>query len=503
MTTQLDPNRLVGTVLGSRFEILNCVAFDDAGARYQAQDSELGDHATVRVLHRVRPDDMTLRSLLSLLTEVSSIDLPGLKNLRAVGRTRTRDVYYATDEILGKSLAQRLELGALTPEEALSIVASAGETLGKVHDHGIVHGALHPGAIIFPQRRDSREPAKVLDFGLGPLILATDVLPMGNRSAATPYQSPEQAKNEDFDHRTDIYSLGVILFECLAGRPPFAGASALEVLAHQLQQETPRLSEIKPGLEGSPLQDVIDRSMTVEPRKRYSSMESFVSALKQAAKVESTRKINAPTRAPSHSSAPQAQSSKPAKPIQKAPPKRRRRRKKRDLSSILWYSAGAVLIVSALVGLILYSAGAFEREVERPTPIAHIEDQPDDESQEQVASQTQKRRSQEEGEPNEALQKAIRAQTCPLPPRALRLVQEGNEAMAEGRYRKAISRFSAAKRSAPTSPEVARGLGFALLHEGQINAASRELKRYLELDPRAPDAARVRQTLYTLGSRSE
>jgi serine/threonine protein kinase len=528
-STVEDPNRLVDTVLGSRFEIKSLSAVDNAGATYDALDTEQGSMASVRVLHRIRPDDGSLRRLLELLTEVSSLEVQGIKRLRAIGRTRAKDVYYATDAVVGQALAQRLERGPLSPEDAATTLAEVGEILAQAHHRGVVHGALHPGAVVIPPK-GSGGSVQLLDFGLGPLTVSLNIPGSDMTSAAMPYQSPEQAKAEAFDHRADIYALGALLYESLVGHPPFAGKSAFEVLALQLRGEAPSLAAIDARFEGSPLQQVIDHSMQVRLEDRYDTMQSMVMALRRAAQAEVTRKVRLagprPQTAPTVRGSPKTHTGKTTLPRSqpgktKSPIPRGKTATGKTKAAVpdkasggkavaggspsrIWLLAGILAALLLTVGFVLWlvaptllGEGAGDRisaiepavagssggpAAEQPAKAPRIEPQGG-------ASESPEERAQD------AVKAAIVAQAEPLNPRATKLVKEGNLALAEGRFPHAIKSFAAARRLAPHSPEVARGLGMAYLNRGDRRAAARELKRYLDLDPDAVDRSRIEATL--------
>lgn len=497
------------------------MAIDEAGARYDATDSELGTDASVRVLHRIRPDDASLRRLLELLTEVSNLAIPGIKPLRAVGRTRTQDVYYATDQVVGQSLAQRLDRGAMRPLDAVNSLAQAGETLSRAHMNGVVHGALHPGAVILPTGKQDDDAVQLLDFGLGPLVMAADVLPMGTRSAATPYQSPEQAKGDPFDQRADIYAFGALLFEALTGRPPFAGRSALEVLAHQLRGEAPSLAEVEPLFEGSPLQNLIDQSMQINPDDRFSTIDAMVTALRNAGRAEATRKKPAvtgkskPSKTSDSAPAKKKEAAKKASKAAQKPPSARRSPRKSSSTAEKgspWLTVvGGLIILSAIVGVVLWMTGAFDNSLpedqlpnpavdttaEAPTPAKTpsrdvSEEQPRRRPRPSRPAPSSSASSESSSEP------PLAAPSPPLPDRAVKLVQEGQDALREKQYSRAISRFRRAKRIAPEHAQIARGLGMALMYAGQTNAAASELERYLELDPNASDRRFIQSSIRTL-----
>lgn len=516
-----DPDRLIGTVLGGRFVIKQCLAVDDAGARYEAWDDEQTSDSTVRILHNVRPDDSSVRKLVELLTEVSGLGIRGIATLRAVGRTRAKDVYYATDAVPGEALSELLAAGPLEPAAAVKAVAAAGEVLVDCHKRGVVHGGLHPGAVVLPAEGVASR-VTLLDFGLGPITKAPDALAAGASSASMPYQSPEQASNEPYDHRADVYSLGALLFVALTGRPPFAGSSVLEVLAHQLRGEAPSLAKANPALEGTPLQSIVDQSMQVKPSERFDSVEAMVRALRVAGKEEAGR-ARAPRRSTTMKAAAVDAASTHADATKPVPRKATDKQKAvgpyrgagaakgpaltlREPRRPVWPYVAAGLVVAAAVALYLgwdSLAAATERAITQGGPSSTL-------ARPQVAAvdagpptspptkEPAKRSRWSLPSSSEAEQAA---EDRPLSERASALLAEGNEALAAGRALEAVSRFRSAEREAPDSPMVARGLGFAYAATGDRRNAATAFRRYLELYPDAVDAPSIRARIASLEQR--
>jgi serine/threonine protein kinase len=199
----------------------------------------------------------------------------------------------------GEGLDERLAFGALAPEDALSYALQIAEALEAAHEKGIVHRDLKPANV----RIASGGRTKLLDFGLArrqsvrtdddlaTLSMRTDP---GTVLGTAAYMAPEQARGLPADHRSDLFSLGAILFEMLTGRRAFSGRSAAEVLASVLR-DAPRPPPPASGLAGA-LSEVARRCLEKDPARRFSSARDVAAALKAAA--------SAVSRAPASSSAP-------------------------------------------------------------------------------------------------------------------------------------------------------------------------------------------------------
>jgi serine/threonine-protein kinase len=520
-----EAEQLVGAVLGKRFEIVNCLEEDETGARYAAQDTSQGTTALVRVLHRLRPDDDSLRQLVKLLTEVSGLGIAGVAKLRGVGRTRSRNAYYATDAVTGQSLNQLMESHPPAPSDAVQLINGVAEILELAHGRGLVHGALHPGAVIVAGKGSSQK-CHVLDFGLGSLLMAGDVWPAGQQGTTGLYQAPEQAKGEAFDHRADIYALGALLFYALTGSAPFEGQSPLEILACQLRGEAPSLGAVKPALEGSPLQALVDQCMHAEQGERFQSVGAFIRALANVGRQEASRVKGSPAKAPAAAAtrpatkgAKGAKGGKGGKRTNGARPAAALPRSQRGTdsgrSNLLWYALGAIVLFGGLAffGLSAMEGPDSSAEALAQTPAARPAPPEKVTAQKTPPASSAKRErlpfggaqnAEQDGgvqNPNggKAIEAAMAEKVPALSEQALGLIAEGNQALDEGQYSRAIARFRSAKRSAPDAPAVARGLGMAYLHAGQTDSAAREFQRYLKLSPNASDGMMVRHTLRQLG----
>jgi tRNA A-37 threonylcarbamoyl transferase component Bud32 len=197
--------------------------------------------------------------------------------------------YLVLEYLQGESLAQRLARGPLDLELTLSIARQIGSALAAAHARGIVHRDLKPqNVFLIPTELDGRvlEVAKVLDFGISKMLDSQTVQTEDNSLLGTPqYMAPEQAtgQHQTLDLRTDLFSLGAIVYEMLSGRPAFAGASVPEVVFKVVyEQPAPLPAQIPEAVVAA-----IGRAMAKAPADRFSSVAAFIEAL-------SGRRISAP-----------------------------------------------------------------------------------------------------------------------------------------------------------------------------------------------------------------
>lgn len=181
--------------------------------------------------------------------------------------------FMALEFIEGTSLDRRVKQGAMEPVQAAEIVFNVCHALHYIHDKGLVHLDVKPANIMLTQIGE----VKLMDFGIARVLAAkrsTDEC-----SGSVPYMSPEQAGAKyASDHRSDIFSLGVVLYELLSGKRPFPGENAFQIIYSILNSPHPPLDELIPGLPGE-LIDVVDRALQKKPEDRFATAREFADAL--------------------------------------------------------------------------------------------------------------------------------------------------------------------------------------------------------------------------------
>ncbi|HTS79772.1 MAG TPA: protein kinase [Myxococcaceae bacterium] len=276
-----EPPLTPGTVVADRYRIQELVGRGGMGAVYRAEHLTLGNTVAVKVLrasHGAHPD--IVRRFQREAVAASQIRHPGIVEVTDFGRTRDDRFYLAMEFVDGETLARRLaRLGPLASTEAVTLVRSLAQALGAAHARGIYHRDIKPENVLLTP--DGH--AKLADFGIARLAEG----PRDARETAaglifgTPhYMSPEQAAGQKQDGRSDVYALGVLLFELLTGAPPFVGASATHVLAAHLLSPVPRLpAQGSHGPIPSTLADLVGRMMAKEAAERPATMAEVEAAL--------------------------------------------------------------------------------------------------------------------------------------------------------------------------------------------------------------------------------
>ncbi|MFA4987012.1 MAG: serine/threonine-protein kinase, partial [Candidatus Brocadiia bacterium] len=203
---------------------------------------------------------------------VASINHPNIVAVHTFGNVRGQR-YFTMDLIDGKSLDRRIAEKSITPHQAAEIASIICRAVHHAHDAGVVHRDLKPANILL----DKSEKPYITDFGLAKAEDASKSLTESGVAIGTPhYMSPEQASGDVslIDRRSDVYSIGVILYEMLCGRVPFEGTRAVEILMKIVQEEAPPPSSIKAGIPRD-LEAICVKAMSYEPSKRYQSAEQM------------------------------------------------------------------------------------------------------------------------------------------------------------------------------------------------------------------------------------
>ena len=188
--------------------------------------------------------------------------------------------YYVAELVDGESLAERLRRGALGAAEARAIAEQLCDALAGAHAQGIVHCDVKPANVLIT----AVGKVKVGDFGVARLAEGTSQAPSATVAGTPRYMSPEQARGQPTGPATDVYSAGVVLYEMLAGEPPFAHGSPVELGLRHVQEQPPPLSCAVPAA----LREVVERALAKEPGERYRDGAAMAAALRDAAPAEGT-----------------------------------------------------------------------------------------------------------------------------------------------------------------------------------------------------------------------
>ncbi len=272
LTRDLSDPRL-GTLFDDRYRIERVLGEGAHGVVYLAVQVSLRRQVALKVLRSRRLSDPThVRRFRREAMATGGLRSPNTIQLYDFGVTDSGDVYLVSEYLRGETLQDRLRrAGALAPAQAVAITRGVLCSLIEAHHIGLVHRDLKP-ANIFLVRVGTSDRVKVLDFGLVKLLADTDELGRLTRTGVvqgTPrYIAPEAALARKIDARTDLYSAGVVLYEMLAGQPPFNTGSVIETMLQHIHQPVPPL--VAPGVPAA-LQAVVYRCLEKDPDHRFES----------------------------------------------------------------------------------------------------------------------------------------------------------------------------------------------------------------------------------------
>ncbi|MFN2315652.1 MAG: protein kinase [Gemmatimonadales bacterium] len=269
------PDPFLGRTI-AHYEIFEKLGAGGMGIVYRARDTRLGRVAALKfpAPHLAGDADAQAR-VLREARAASALDHVNICTIHEIGETDAGQVFIAMACYAGETLEVKLRRGRLPLDEVLGYAFAMAQGLGKAHEHGIVHRDIKPANVMVTDDG----VVKLLDFGLAEA--ADERLTEARVARATPaYMSPEQARGERVDHRSDIWSLGVVLYEMLTGCRPFRGADAQAVIHGILHDEPGAVAARRPEAPAL-LEQIVARSLARRVADRYDDVEAMLRDLRQ------------------------------------------------------------------------------------------------------------------------------------------------------------------------------------------------------------------------------
>jgi len=259
----------------SHYRILEELGGGGMGVVYKAEDIKLRRTVALKFLPpELTRDSDAKQRFIQEAQAASALDHPNICTIHEIDETEDGQMFICMACYQGETLKRKIERGALRTDEAINITLHVAKALAKVHSHGIVHRDIKPANILLTE--DAH--VKILDFGLAKLVGQTRITKVGTTVGTVAYMSPQQVRGEEVDHRTDIWSLGVVLYEMLTGGLPFKGENS-EAMIYSIYNDKPEpFTKWRQDIPG-PLQRIVMKMMEKDMRKRYQDMDMVAADL--------------------------------------------------------------------------------------------------------------------------------------------------------------------------------------------------------------------------------
>jgi eukaryotic-like serine/threonine-protein kinase len=269
----------------SHYRILEKLGEGGMGVVYKAQDTRLDRTVALKFLppHLLASDQDKARFIQEAKAE-SVLDHPNICTVHEIDESMQGQLFIVMSYYEGETLKKKIERGHLKIEEATDIAIQVAQGLARAHKYGIVHRDIKPANIIIT----NDGVAKIVDFGLAKLADQAVITKTGTTIGTVAYMSPEQARGDKIDHRTDIWSLGLVLYEMITGQRPFKSEYEQGIIYLILKEEARPLSSFRSDVPQE-LEYVIKRALEKDPDDRYHSVEDFIDDIRRIVKYSSDK----------------------------------------------------------------------------------------------------------------------------------------------------------------------------------------------------------------------
>jgi len=279
MTIQQPPKSISrGSTLAGKYRIVEPIGKGGMGVVYKAEDTKLRRTVALKFLPpELAESPEACERFIREAQAAAALSHPHICTIHEISEEEDQS-FIVMEYIEGESLRQKILKGPLDQTEVLDIAIQVAEGLEEAHKKGIVHRDIKPGNIMLTEKG----AAKVMDFGLAKVFGGSLITREAKTMGTVAYMSPEQAKGEVVDRRTDIWSLGVVLYQMVTGQLPFKGEYDQSTIHSILNHEPEPITKIRENLP-SGLELVISKALAKNPAGRYQSMEDFLGDLKAIA----------------------------------------------------------------------------------------------------------------------------------------------------------------------------------------------------------------------------
>jgi serine/threonine-protein kinase len=276
---------MIGTVLSGRYKLEAKLGSGGMSTVYLARDTTLDRQVAVKILHReMSEQEDQLQRFRQEARAVAKLSHPNVVAVIDAGEDGGHP-YIVFEYVEGETLKQRIKrVGALEPQEALAYAIEISRGLTVAHNRKMVHRDIKPQNVLI----DAEGRAKLTDFGISRQLEQDGMTATGRVLGTTDYVAPEQAMGHPVDQRSDIYSLGVVLYEMLVGQVPFHADSQVGVAMKHVNEELPDVQQRRPELSAAAAL-VVERATAKDPAQRYQQVGELIDDLSTALEVEAAR----------------------------------------------------------------------------------------------------------------------------------------------------------------------------------------------------------------------
>jgi len=265
-----------GTELAGKYKIIDVVGKGGMGIVYKAEDTKLKRNVALKFLPPELTKDKEAKDRFVIEAQAAAaLSHPNICTIHEINEEEGKS-FIAMEYVEGQSLKAKIDKGPIEIEEALDIAIQMAEGMEQAHKKGIVHRDIKSANIMMTDAGQ----AKIMDFGLAKVKGGTLLTREGTTLGTVAYMSPEQARGEEVDHRSDIWSLGIVMYEMLTGQLPFKGERETSILYSVVHEEPKPLKEIKRDIPVE-LQQIISNALKKKRESRYSSAAEMLKDLKK------------------------------------------------------------------------------------------------------------------------------------------------------------------------------------------------------------------------------
>ncbi|MBN2258405.1 MAG: protein kinase [Anaerolineaceae bacterium] len=266
-----------GQLIAGKYRIIRKIGEGGMGVVYKAQDTKLDRPVALKFLPSgLTRDPASKKRFIQEAKAAAALNHPNITTVHEIGEDEGR-TFIAMEFIEGKTLRESIESGSLEIEEAVIIASQVAEGLKEAHDKGIIHRDIKPANIMLTKKGQ----AKIMDFGLAKLAWGADLTKPSMIMGTVAYMSPEQARGEAVDHRTDIWSLGAMLYEMLAGEKPFQKSHDQALIHSILNDEPKKISGFRSDVPGN-LEKIIIKALDKKAESRFQTAEEMLQELRKS-----------------------------------------------------------------------------------------------------------------------------------------------------------------------------------------------------------------------------